>query len=39
MYGRSVKHQGQRVGLAHVLEDEDVVCAAVERQCIVLTFF
>lgn len=24
VYGRSVKHQPQRVGLSHVLEDEDI---------------
>ncbi|KAK5127716.1 GTP-binding protein rbg1 [Meristemomyces frigidus] len=25
VYGRSVKHQPQRVGLSHVLEDEDII--------------
>lgn len=36
VYGRSVKHQPQRVGLSHVLEDEDIsklnpVCNALFR--------
>ena len=25
VYGRSVRHQPQRVGLSHVLEDEDII--------------